>query len=55
MYYYCPSYAYHTYKNLNKDPKCTVMVYSNHTCNDPNKQPEGNGSVLAIPNTPAMI
>jgi hypothetical protein len=36
---------------MNEQPGGTVIVYTNHTCNDPNKQSEGNAIVLAIPTT----
>ena len=50
MYCYCLSYSDHTYNNLNKQPKCTVIVsYTDHTYNSLNKQPKGNVIVLVIP------
>ena len=57
MYFYCLSYADHTYNNMNKQPTCTDIVlksygycldYTHHTYNSFNKQPQGTVIILVL-------
>ena len=56
MYCYSLSYSDHTYNNLNKQPKGTVIFsYTDHIYNSLNKQPKGTVIVLVIPTTLTIV
>ena len=53
MHCYCLSYTDHTYNNLNKQPKVTVIVlsYTDHTYTNLNKQQKGSHRLSYYHNT----
>ena len=56
MYCYWLSYTYHTYINMNKQLKCTVIgLVIPTTLNSLNKQQKYTVIVLIIPTTPTIV